>query len=219
MKMKKLLVVSISCLCLLAACASGPKVKKEYDYVISDMSSSKRPEWTDSTYIIKMNAKNDGYRYYIGENDNASSKISIDLCRSSAELRARHDFAAAVANAIKTAYTEAASSRGQVVRSQAEVDRELNVSEIISGAEKYADYWEQRSHTKKLGADKDHKSYYCATLVRMKSEAYDSVIQNASNRMIESMKAPGASDADIAGFKREVASKAVATPLSALYAE
>lgn len=214
----KMLFVVLS-LCLLAACASGPKVNLKYDYEISDMSTSSRPKWIDSEYILKLNEKSDGYKYYVGENDNASSKASKTLCRSSAEAKARYDFAAAIKSSIISAYKEVENSLGPeekaVVKSSADIERVLNVDESVGGAEKYNDYWEQRSHQKKMGAAKDYKSFYCATIIRMKDETYVSVIQSASDRMIEAAKTPEASPAAVAGLKKKVAEKAVAASLAA----
>jgi len=196
----------------LAACASGPGVNKVYDYEISDMSSASRPDWLDSENIVKMNEQNDGYRYYIGENDNEASKATKALCRTAAEMKARYDFASAIETAVKGAYREVESSSGHSesisVKSNADLDRALNVDKNIGGAEKYKDYWEQRSHKKEKGAPKDYKSYYCMALVRMKNETYAGVVQKASDKMVDSLKLP-------ADVKKEVAEKAAAAPLPA----
>jgi hypothetical protein len=203
--------IYLPCLLVLAACGG---IKRDYDVI--DMSSSSRPDWLDSEYIAELNAKGDGYKYYVGENDNAASAATKGLCRSAAEAKARYDLAAAIETTVKNAYSEIESSGEQLaVKSSSDLDRALIVDRAVSGAEKYKDYWEQRGHKKEKGAAKDYKSYHCMTLVRISNDTYADVIRNASDKMIDSFKSPDAEPRAVSKFKAELAEKAAAAPLPA----
>lgn len=214
--MKKQILASIMVL-FAAGCASGPKREKAFNYVISDSSTGERPEWTDSENILRLNSLGDGYKYYVGENDNAASKSSKALCRTASEAQARRDLASAIETRVKEAYREITSAKGEGEAASAsassDLDRSLEIAKTISGVEKFKDYWEERSHKIELGAGKNYKSYACWSLVRMPDSAYVEVIKAASGKMVDLAKAAGAEGGE--AVKAAVADKASEAALGA----
>ncbi|MDR1027699.1 MAG: hypothetical protein LBL46_04765 [Rickettsiales bacterium] len=183
--MKKYLVIALA----LGACGG---FKKDYDIV--DASENSRPKWAAADYVADLNHGNDGWKYFLGENEALASGATKALCRAAAETKARYDFAAAIESNIKAAYREIESAAGESEdvskNSQVSLDRALVVDKKIGGAEKYKDYWEQRSHKKDLGAAKDYRDYSCQVLIRMKQDLYESAIVQAAENMTTALKAP-----------------------------
>ena len=202
----------------LTACATGPKREIVYDYVISDSSTTKQPEWTDSEYILELNEKNDGFKYYVGENINLASQGSKSLCLNASEAQARKDLATTIESKVKSAYKEVETSSGShedtVVSSNADINIALNIDNIIKGAEKVKSYWEERSHKVAMGASKDYKSYTCYSLIRMKDKTYKDVIEAATSTMIDAIKSSNAPKQAVEDLKEKVATEAISTPLT-----
>lgn len=177
--------ISILCVLLsLGACSSNKKL----DYTITDYSNEKKPVWIENLKKFEKKKDNDAntYKYFKSE----SESINKRLCEKSAIANANVAIASEITNQVDNLYsglTEVQLEETLLSDTKKEQTKNLIKNDLV-GVESKESYWEKRSYSTVLGAEKDKVTYYCYQLSRVKRSVHDQIINEMVNKTMKNIK-------------------------------
>jgi hypothetical protein len=176
--MKSKDVCAIGVILFLTNCAA--KVKK--DYLITDVSSEKKPVWVKNGVY---NPKNSEYKYFVSESENADRR----LCLRSSSSRGTAKISSEIANIIENTYQEVIEDKNLKKENISSEKLIQTIKGYIAGVEQDGVYWEKRNYKKELGAKDDVEKYNCFTLLKMKNADYNKAVDTSLKRMYNEINA------------------------------
>ena len=184
--MKKI-VITCSLIAVLSACGGAPvrEVKVEdQKYKVTDAAPGGREAWLDNPnfYAKKEGLDVNNYYYYVGDAQSADKRMACEKANADAV----DDVAKQVSTFVDTTFARAgADSTGSdtngvsaVSSSQTETSNlssQLSKT-LVSGVEKYKQYWEQRDFSPVGGAK---SIYYCWVLEKVEKKQVQDLITRA----------------------------------------
>ncbi len=192
--MKKTVIIC-SCLLSIAALAACSSFKRDYEVI--DASVKKRPEWVADA--AKINTYGDAfkYRYFSGENENASKR----LCETGARADADKKLAAEIVQMIKNTYAESLQNEEDAISSYTEEALGKSVKVTVSGSQLVGMYWEKRAYTVDLGAEKDRKTYFCHAVSQIEKTKLERVVDASINNFVKGITGNRAKDKALEALK------------------
>ncbi len=187
--------ILIALIFVLGACSSTTKkeartFKKSYEVV--DAKTPIIPDWLEDPQEKNGDAQKmrNEHRYYVSSTEDMKNKR---LCIRSSQARATALIASEITQLLKDQYTESTQASGGD-----DGENEIYMSETLAnevmayltGVSTINQYWEKRRYSKELGAEEDHASYACWSLVRIPVKVLKNAIREAQKKFVDGQKDP-----------------------------
>ncbi len=178
--MKKQLL-TVSALCLLAACAGFKP-----DYVKTDGSEKSVPAWTHQSKAHKIDSSSEAKknRYFVADAQNVNQR----LCLKAAETRATQKIASEIAQEIMGAFEESSASQNDDANSRMKDTLQQNIQVNLHGVVVGEKYWEKRAYKKEMGAEKDYTAYKCDVAVKITKAALADALEMYKAKTMRTLK-------------------------------